>query len=151
MSRESGIRIFLDGLSEIREYAAKTGIRVLLEPEPELLIENSTQFGQFFQQLDPAVFGLNFDIGHFFCVGEDPVRLVKELKEVTGHYHLEDIAASRRHAHLIPGSGAIDLPSVLQAILESDYDGFVTVELYPYEDQPIRAARQAYDYVERVL
>ena len=65
----------------------------------------------------------------------------------TKHYHLEDIASTRVHQHLIPGHGAIDLEATIRAIDASGYDGWVTVELYPYIDQPDDAAREARDYL----
>ena len=56
------------------------------------------------------------------------------------HFHLADIATDRVHNHLIPGKGSIDFRSVFQAINEIGYKGFVTVELYPYQDNPVYAA-----------
>lgn len=150
MAPEAALELFRQGLMEIAGDAARSGVKVLIEPEPDLLIETSSQFLDFFQQLDPAVFGLNFDIGHFYCAGEDPAELVAQLKEYTGHYHLEDIASSRKHHHLMPGEGAIDLKSVLREIDGSGYDGFVTVELYPYEDRPAEAAAKSLDYLRHI-
>ena len=91
--------------------------------------------------------GLNFDIGHAYCVSEDPQDWVARMAPHTKHYHLEDIAATRVHQHLIPGHGAIDLEATLRAIEASGYDGWVTVELYPYIDQPDAAASEARDYL----
>ena len=68
----------------------------------------------------------------------------------TRHFHVEDIAAGRVHQHLIPGRGAMDLAATLTAIQQSGYDGWVTVELYPYIDDPDLAARQARDYLQGV-
>ena len=150
MTYDEGNTIFRQGLLEIKEQARKTGVRVLIEPEPDLLIENSSQFVEFFKGLDADIFGLNFDIGHFFCVNEDPAELVAELQDYIYHFHLEDIAASRKHHHLMPGEGAIDLPGVLKAIKGINYQGFVTVELYPYEDRPVDAARKALAYIQRL-
>jgi protein FrlC len=147
MDRSQALEIFYDGLAAVEPRAREAGVKILIEPEPELLIETSQQFLQFVQALDPAVFGLNFDIGHFFCVGEDPVRLIEDLAPFTWHFHFEDIAASRVHRHLLPGEGAIDLAGVLKAIERTGYDGFVTIELYPYEDRPVEAAREALAYV----
>ncbi len=148
MSPAEGFALFREGLLAVEDRAREKGVRVLIEPEPDLLIENSRQFLEFFQGLDPAVFGLNFDIGHFFCVGEEPALLVHELRQYTGHYHLEDIAATRKHHHLLPGKGAIDLGAVLEAVKSNGYTGFVTVELYPYEDEPEKTARQAFNYLQ---
>ena len=86
--------------------------------------------------LDPEVFGLNFDIGHFFCVGEDLSALVLKLKDCSFHFHLEDIASSRRHHHLMLGEGAIDIRGVLETIESTGFSGFVTVELSPTLKMP---------------
>jgi sugar phosphate isomerase/epimerase len=147
MTPEEGFRVFREGLGAVESKARQKGIRVLIEPEPGLLIESSSQFLGFFQALDPEVFGLNFDIGHFFCVGEDPAELIPKLKDVIHHFHLEDIASSREHFHLMPGKGAIDLKRVLRTIEATGYTGFVTVELYTYEDQAEFAAREAFRYL----
>jgi sugar phosphate isomerase/epimerase len=148
ISREEGINFFKEGLMQVAERAREKSIRILIEPEPGLLIENSRQFKEFYSELDNDVFGINFDIGHFFCVGEDPVELVKEMKEIP-HFHLEDIAASRKHHHLMLGDGAMDIPKVLTTIQQTGYSGFVTVELYTYESNAEGAAGKAFDYLLR--
>ena len=148
MTPEEGMLYFREGLAAVEERAKQTGVRILIEPEPGLLIENSTQFLDLFRDLDPNVFGLNFDIGHFYCVGEDPAALVSSLKDVAHHFHLEDIAATRKHYHLLPGAGAIDLSGVLTTIEATGYQGFVTVELYTYESRAGEAAREAGTYLQ---
>jgi sugar phosphate isomerase/epimerase len=142
------VGVFVDGLGKILDRARRGGVRVLIEPEPGLLIENSGQFLGLLKKLDTDVYGLNFDIGHFFCVGEDPVGLAPALRNVTHHYHLEDIAPSHVHEHLLPGKGAINIKEVLHSIDGTGYNGFVTVELYPYEERPVEAARLAFEYLE---
>jgi sugar phosphate isomerase/epimerase len=147
MAPNEALELFIEGLKRVEGRAKDQGVRILIEPEPGLLVENSFQFRGLLKHLDPEVFGLNFDIGHFFCVGEDPVRLVREMGSVTHHFHLEDIAATREHCHLMLGEGAMDIPSVLDAISDTGYQGFVTVELYPYENRPVDAAKKAFAYL----
>lgn len=147
MSREEGMRLFKEGLAAVEAKARAKGIRILIEPEPGLLVESSSQFLELFQDLDPTVFGLNFDVGHFFCVGEDPARLVHSLRGKFHHFHLEDIAASREHHHLQLGEGAIALHEVLSTIAGIGYEGFVTVELYTYEHAAVEAAHNALHYL----
>ena len=148
MEENEALDLFKEGLMAVYEKAGEKGIKILIEPEPDLLIENSTQTKAFFEDLDPQVFGLNFDIGHFFCVGEDPAVCIREMKDITHHFHIEDIAPTRKHHHLLPGMGAIDFTRVFDAIDDIGYDGFVTVELYPYENQPIEAARLALSHLQ---
>jgi len=147
ISREEGTRHFLDGLRAVEGRARRKGIKILIEPEPGLLIENSSEFLEIYKRLDPAVFGLNFDIGHFFCVGEDPSALVLQLKDCASHFHLEDIDSSRRHHHLMLGEGAIDIPGVLETIESTGFAGYVTVELYTYSQNAEEAARRAFGYL----
>jgi sugar phosphate isomerase/epimerase len=84
-------------------------------------------------------------------VGEDPVQLVYDLADYIGHFHLADIAQNKIHNHLIPGEGVIDFKRVLKAIYDIGYDGYITVELYPYQKDPIRAARKAHDYLIDIM
>jgi sugar phosphate isomerase/epimerase len=144
--------IFLDGLARVAQIAEEDDVKVLIEPEPGLLVENSRQFKKLMTKiLNPKNIRLNFDIGHFYCVNEDPAKLVLELSDYIEHFHLADIAHTRIHNHLIPGRGAIDFRSVFDAIDDIGYRGFVTVELYPYQDNPVDAAKEAYDYLCNIL
>ena len=124
---------------------------MLIEPEPELLIETADQFLELMQHLDSPAIGLNFDVGHFYCVGDEPAPTIHRLAPYIRHVHLEDIAATRVHQHLIPGAGAIDFVPVLRAIRALDYDGWVTIELYPYAENPDEAAGLAYRRVTELL
>jgi sugar phosphate isomerase/epimerase len=151
MSREAALDIFVEGLSEALRHAEREGVLLLVEPEPGLLVENVGQFLDLAERISSPMFGLNFDIGHFYCVGEPLPESVKRLREFTGHYHIEDIAATRVHKHLVPGRGAIDFVSVLNAIRETGYDGWLTVELYPYLEDPDGAGREAHDHLMRLM
>ena len=73
------------------------------------------------------------------------------MKDHTVHYHVEDIPASRIHQHMIPGHGSIDFIATLREIHATDYDGWLTVELYPYIDMPDQAAEESRQYLRRVL
>jgi sugar phosphate isomerase/epimerase len=142
-SWSAALKLFVDGLQPVAEHAEKQGVLLLIEPEPGLLIENADQFLEMIEKIDSPAVGLNFDIGHFYCVGDDPAPTVHRLAPYIRHFHLEDIAATRVHHHLIPGEGAIDFPAVFGAIRQIGYDGWITVELYPYVDDPDHAARTA--------
>src|SRR5438105_9485158 len=140
--------IFYDELMPCVERAEKLEVALLIEPEPELLIEKFGQYLRFMERIDSPWVGLNFDIGHAYCVSEDPQDWVARMAPHTRHYHFEDIAATRVHAHMVPGRGAIDFEATLRAIQATGYDGYVTVELYPYIDDPDAAAREAFDYLQ---
>ena len=55
------------------------------------------------------------------------------------------------HHHLVPGTGAIDFAEVVAAIRATGYDGWLTVELYPFLDDPDAAARQAFEVLRPLM
>src|SRR5262249_29589806 len=124
--------------------------KLLIEPEPGLLIEMFGQYLQFAKRINSPWVKLNFDIGHAYCVKEDPQDWVEQMAAHTEHYHFEDIAPTRKHEHLIPGRGAIDFAATLLKIHQTGYEGWVTVELYPYVESPDDAAREAREFLSGV-
>jgi sugar phosphate isomerase/epimerase len=147
----AALKLFVEMIKPVAEHAEKEGVLLLVEPEPGLLIETAEQAEEFMGHMTSPAVGLNFDIGHQYCVGEDPAESVKRLAKWVRHVHLEDIADTGVHHHLIPGEGAIDFASVLKAIRDIGYDGWVTIELYPYTDDPDHAARTALERVRAIV
>ncbi len=150
-SWSAALRLFVEVLKPVIEHAEKEGVLLLIEPEPGLLVEKADQFLELMQHIDSPAVGLNFDIGHFYCVGDEPAPTVKRLATFIRHFHLEDIAASRVHHHLVPGEGAIDFAATFQAIRSIDYEGWITIELYPYVDNPDAAATTAFQRVNHIM
>lgn len=139
---------FVENLKPVVEHAERQGVILLVEPEPGLLIERFDQYLELRDRIDSPCLGLNFDIGHAYCVNEEPADWIGRMALHTRHYHVEDIAASREHRHLVPGTGVIDFSAVLRALGETDYEGWVTVELYPFVDDPDAAGRSAKRHLE---
>jgi sugar phosphate isomerase/epimerase len=150
-SWSAALQLFVEVLKPVIEHAEKEGVLLLIEPEPGLLIEKADQFLEFMQHIDSPAVGLNFDIGHFYCVGDEPAPTVTRLASYIRHFHLEDIAVTRIHHHLVPGEGAIDFAATFEAIRSIGYDGWITVELYPYVDDPDAAATAALKRVKAIM
>jgi sugar phosphate isomerase/epimerase len=94
---------------------------------------------------------MNCDLGHFYCVEEDPATVVRECAAHIAHIHLEDIKENRVHQHRVPGEGAMDWDGIFQAIADIKYEGWVTVELYPYESTAEDAGRKAFEFLRRFV
>jgi sugar phosphate isomerase/epimerase len=147
-SRAECLALFIEMLKPVVEHAEKERVMLLVEPEPDLLIETADQYLEFASKLSSPYLGLNFDIGHAYCVKDDPPATIRRLGNLIRHVHLEDIAATRVHHHLIPGEGAIDFAATLAALKEIGYGGWVTIELYTCHENPDHAAKTAR---ERIL
>jgi sugar phosphate isomerase/epimerase len=150
-SRQAAIDLFVEVLKPLAQHAHDLGVLLLIEPEPGLLLETTDQYLEVAERLNAPSIGLNFDVGHAFCVNEDLPRAIAKLATHIRHYHVEDIAANRVHHHLVPGTGAIDFVEVITAIRKSGYDGWVTVELYPFIDDPDAAARSAFSILRPLV
>jgi sugar phosphate isomerase/epimerase len=57
--------------------------------------------------------------------------------------HIEDIASSRVHNHLIVGLGAIGFSKIFEAMVRLKYTHDMSLELYPYVDIPEEAGRKS--------
>ena len=147
LSRKAGLARFHAGLEQVLPLAEELDVRVLVEPEPGLMLENTAEFREFIRDVRSPLVGINFDIGHFFCAGEDPRAAFEELFQWVGHMHIEDIAPDRRHRHLIAGQGAIAFRTVFEAMARLGYAHDISLELYPYVDMPEQAGRESRDFL----
>ncbi|MCF6229119.1 MAG: sugar phosphate isomerase/epimerase [Planctomycetes bacterium] len=153
VTREQAADWFEEGIRDVLPDAEKAGVRLCIEPEPDLLIEKAGEYAEFMQRFKGDAqaenwLGLNFDVGHFYCVGEDPAVNAEKFKGQIHHIQIEDIAADRVHFHLVPGDGAIDFKAFFEALNKADYNnGWITVELYTFEHKAIEVAQRARDFL----
>ena len=151
MARSQAMQLFHQGLERVVPLAEELGIVILVEPEPDLMIETTAQFKDFIKDVQSDAIGLNFDIGHFFCVGEDPTAAFEELFQWVGHVHIEDIDPSREHNHLIAGRGAIEFKEIFQSMARLGYQYDISLELYTYQDKPEAAGKESLDYLRPIF
>lgn len=147
MSRKQSLALFHQGMDQVIPRAEELGVKLLIEPEPGLLMERTAQIKPFVREIRCNAVGINFDIGHFFCAGEDPAAALEELFEWVGHIHIEDIGSDRRHHHLIAGHGAIDYVPVFRKMRDLSFARDISLELYTYADSPEEAGRQSRDHL----
>jgi sugar phosphate isomerase/epimerase len=151
MARSQALQLFHQGLERVVPLAEQLGIMILVEPEPDLMIETTAQFKDFIKDVQSDAVGLNFDIGHFFCVGEDPTAAFEELFQWVGHVHIEDIDPSREHNHLIAGRGGIEFKEIFQSMAQLGYPYDISLELYTYQDMPEAAGKESLDYLRPIF
>jgi sugar phosphate isomerase/epimerase len=144
---------FAEGLRQVLPAAVEHDMILAVEPEPGLFIQSAGEYLQFKRTHfahEPRV-RMNCDIGHLFCVGEDPAEVIRRMPQEVVHVHLEDIGENRVHQHLTPGKGVIDFRAVFDALEQIGYGGWVTVELYPYETTAAGVARAAWDHLQPLV
>ncbi|RCV63633.1 Sugar phosphate isomerase/epimerase [Methanophagales archaeon] len=146
----------ISGLEECLDYAIRKQIKIALEPEPFHLIESIEDMVKLIEEVESKNLGINFDIGHCYCIEKSLDTIcdaIGDLKDEIIHLHVEDIK-DKKHYHLIPGEGDIGevgFRKILETLKQIRYTGFLTVELYTYNTFPDFAAKQAKQFLTRLL
>ena len=150
MNRTEAWRLFVANMQRVLPLARKLAVKVLIRPEPELLLEHSDEMLAFLREfeMDPYV-KVDFDLGHFYCVGEDPVEAWKVLEPHVGIVHIEDIPADRKNKHVQLGEGSLDLQSFLNRLRQSQYGGYVVVKLDSCDQNPEDVVTASAEYLKR--
>ncbi len=149
MTRFEADRLLVANMHRMLPLARKLGVKLLIEPEPEMLIETSDQALKLHNELgSPENLGVDFNVGHFFCAGEDPCEAWKKLKPIVAHVHLEDIPEDRTHRHALLGEGVLDISGFLGCLQESGYNGWVTVKLDSFEKRADETALASAHYLQ---
>ena len=113
------------GATEIARRAEQLGTVAALEPEPGMLIETLDDW----VGINIPGLRLALDTGHCIVTNErDPAAAVREFAPYLGTVSIEDMKHGV-HIHLPFGEGDMDVPGVLQALRDIEFDRLVCVEL----------------------
>lgn len=152
LTRNQAQERFAESLAKCLDTARHSGVIIGIEPEPGLLIQTAQEYLDFKNSYfpDEPLIKMNCDIGHLFCVGDDPASVIRTMPQHVAHVHLEDIGANHVHQHLTPGKGVIDFRAIFDALDAINYTGWTTVELYPYETSASGVAQAAWKHLAGV-
>lgn len=151
-----GMEALNASLSELTEYAIRKDALLLLEPAHMLesdLILTVEDGVRIIKEREYENMGIALDTGHCHVNKEvlvDTVYLLKQ-QQIPVHIHLDD-NNTMADQHKIPGEGTIDFVPFLQALIETDYNGYLTVELgFDYTANPDAAAYKSKKVVLSLL
>ncbi len=143
-------------LSELVDYAVKKDVLLLLEPAHMLesdLILTVEDGVRLIEDQKYENMGIALDTGHCHVNKEvlvDTVYLLHE-KNIPMHIHLDDNNTTSDQ-HKIPGEGTIDFVPFFKALMNVDYDGYLTIELgFEYTANPDAAAYKSKKVVTELL
>lgn len=150
MNRMDAWRLFVANIQRVLPLARKLGVKLLIRPESEFLLERSDEMVAFLKELemDPLL-QVDFSLGHLFCAGEDPMEAWEVLKPHVGIIHIEDVPADRKHRHVQLGEGSLNIQGFLEKVLEAGFQGYVVVKLDAYDQNPEEIVHVSADYLQR--
>jgi len=142
---ENAADVFNSALPQI----ADQGVRICMEP----LTSNETNF---INTCAEAV-DLIDRVGHpSFCLHQDVKamlgaesaeipQLIETYRDRVGHFHVNDTNL------LGPGMGDTDFGPIFEALLSTDYSGWVSVEVFDYAPGCEPIARRSFEYMRDTL
>jgi D-psicose/D-tagatose/L-ribulose 3-epimerase len=138
---------------ELADYAAEMGIEIVLELEPftEALVNTVDNLVRFVKEVDRPNFKANADISHLH-LADASFEDVAKMKGLIGHIHLSD-CDGKVHGDLPAGMGVTPIKEYLQAIVDTGYEGTVSIELEysPEPEKIVEWATTAYEGTAAVM
>jgi inosose dehydratase len=137
---------FTHGLNELGKIARARGMKLAFHHHMGTCIQTMKETDRLMAETDPENVYLNYDCGHFYFAGEDPVEALKKYIGRTAHIHLKDIrpavlqrvhdenlsflTAVKQGVFTVPGDseGCIDFPALFEVIKTSNYQGWIVLE-----------------------
>ena len=132
---------------ELADHAAANSIEVALELEPfhYSIVNTVEKLAKFIEDVDHPAVKANIDCSHLWLMGLDPSEILK-LKGRIIHTHFSD-CNGETHGDLPPGRGNTPLIRYLDALIEAEFDGVISLELEysPQPDRIVEWVTEAYD------
>jgi len=148
VSSDQAYTLAAETLNAVTPALQERGVTLCLEP----LSPNETDFMNTCEDalrlagmIDHPRVVLHLDVKAMYSESEPPVDLIRRHGARAGHFHAND--ANRRG----PGFGDVDFVPVFQALRDSGYERWVSVEVFDYTPDPETIARQSLDYMRACL
>jgi len=138
VSHQQAMQWVIEALQECSAAAEPAGVRLALEPinrYETTLINNVRQGLDLIERVGADNFGLLLDTFHMNIEEPDMVESIRLAGDRIFHFHVAD--SNRWY----PGAGHLDFPSLLSALFDTGYQGFVSGEFMPEPDADTAAER----------
>jgi fructoselysine 3-epimerase len=137
-------------LEEVLRYAEGKNVDIIIEYEPDLILGDAASTHRMIAAIDCDWLGVNFDVGHAYVCEEDILGEIRRFGRRVKGTHFEDIK-NKVHYHLIPGLGELSeqFGAILDTLREIGYQGYATLELYPYSKNPLEALNKGLEWFAR--
>jgi D-psicose/D-tagatose/L-ribulose 3-epimerase len=144
----------VEGLRAAGDFAGERGVRIAVEPITRFetyLLNRAEQALAMVVDVELPNVGVCLDTYHMHQEEESTVEAIRAVGPLLFDFHVAD--SNRRP----PGQGAIDWPSILDALGDVGYEGHLTAEVEPPRDRsrlatvPEENGEFASDYYDEVV
>ena len=149
---------FCGALADIGRRTADLGIATVYHPHLDTFVETREQLDRVMDRLDTRVAGLCVDPAHLAQTHSDPVDALRTYMSAVRYMHFKDTRVDdalrgydRYAAFCELGAGVVDLPGLVDVLLDADYDGLAIVELDASQKTAEQSARESVAYLRDTL
>jgi len=129
-------------------HVAARGVTVCFEPltpKETNFINTCGEAAELIALVDHPHLALHQDVKAMLSESKSIPELIAEHHDITRHFHVND-------SNLLgPGMGETDYAPIFRALLDSRYDGWVSVEVFDYAPGAEHIARASLQYMRDVL
>jgi sugar phosphate isomerase/epimerase len=144
VTREQAIDYAVDSFQRATKGIADAGVRLCLEPLAPAeadFIQTAAEACVILDRIDHPNFVLHLDVKAMSSEAIPIPELIRTQAARTGHFHAND--ANKRG----PGFGEVDFKPIFRALKETNYPGWVSVEVFDYTPDPLTIARESIRYM----
>lgn len=147
VSREQAHDYAAEVIEQVVPELEKANVTLCLEPlsrkETDFLI-TCGETKQLLDRFNSPNLKLHQDVKAMSDESTPMPELIHEFKDITGHFHANDVNLRG------PGMGEVDFQPIFQALKETGYDSWVSVEVFDYSPGAETIARESIEYMKRI-
>ncbi|MCH8549594.1 MAG: TIM barrel protein [Balneolaceae bacterium] len=144
MDEETGLRNFVEGIKPLLREAEQHGVVLCLEMfntrvDHPGYMANSTRWAvDLCDRLGSENFKLLYDIYHMQIMEGDIISRIREYGDYFAHYHTGGVPGRNE----IDETQELNYPAIMQAIVDTGFDGYVGQEFIPSRDDDLASLKQ---------
>ncbi len=161
--------LLTQGLEALGELAHEKGMEIVYHHHMGTGVQTTAEIERLMENTSPEKVSLLFDTGHLVFSGENPLEIFHKYQSRIKHIHFKDIrelmakevkeqndsflTGVKKGVFTVPGDGMIDFHPIMNAIVESGYEGWIVVEAEqdPAKANPFEYALKARKYIDELI
>ena len=138
------VEILHGAIGACAQYGVTIGIEPLGPMDGNFLLTAESGI-QLVKMVDSPRCKLHLDVKAMSSEGKPIADIIRDSRKWLVHFHANDPNL------LGPGMGDVDFRPIFAALKETNYDDWISVEVFKYEPSPDEIARQSIEYMKRVV
>ena len=157
--RQMDFDVYCRRANVLAKSCQRWGLTAAIHNHMHQRVENQQELEDFLKAVPDA--GIVFDTGHLSMAGGDPVEIVRKYHQRIAVFHLKDVVLTGktrddgskdyRFCELGAGNNGFDNAKVLEAIVETGWDGWIHIEHDQNLRDPLVDLKISRDFMKSVL